>query len=65
MRHKGEWTLHDMSTDRAEQFDLKGTHPEIAEELKELWNKWAEDKGVLPRETILERKREQAAAAAS
>lgn len=58
-RYPNEWTLHNMATDRAELVDMKSEHPEIHQELLSLWEAWAQAKGVLPRATILDKKREK------
>ena len=38
----GEWSLYDLSTDRAEQHDLAEEMPERVEELAGVWNGWRE-----------------------
>ncbi len=44
----GAWQLYDMSTDRTETTDLAEKYPEITAELEGLYNKWADECGVIP-----------------
>ena len=44
----GRWKLYDMEADRLESTDLTDEYPELAEELAEQWQKWAERANVLP-----------------
>lgn len=41
-----DWELYDIDSDRSELTNLISEHPEIAEELKKEWNKWADKVGV-------------------
>jgi len=43
-----EWELYNLSQDRAESKDLIGQYPDIAKELEEKWNSWANANNVLP-----------------
>jgi len=47
-KHPGGWELYDMDNDRTEQHDLASQHPEKVDELKSLWERWAERVGVQP-----------------
>ncbi|MBD3421934.1 MAG: sulfatase-like hydrolase/transferase [Chitinivibrionales bacterium] len=44
----GSWTLHDMSIDRTEIHDLSARHPDVAHELKDMYNAWWKNKWVVP-----------------
>ncbi|MCG8310901.1 MAG: arylsulfatase [Cytophagales bacterium] len=46
--YEGPWELYDISADRTETVDLIGEQPQIAEELRLLWEKWAEENHVYP-----------------
>ncbi len=47
-KHPGGWELYDIEADRTEMHDLAAKHPEKAQELKALWEPWAERCGVQP-----------------
>ena len=47
-KHPGSWELYDMERDRTEMHDLASQHPEKVEELKSLWQRWAQRAGVQP-----------------
>jgi len=46
--HGGEWELYDLQADRTELNNLAGEHPQKAEELKGLYQSWAERCDVQP-----------------
>lgn len=48
MRGAGPWELFDIEADRAEQNDLSDEHPELFDELKQDWEKWAHRTNALP-----------------
>ncbi|MCC9602439.1 arylsulfatase [Stieleria sp. JC731] len=45
---KGQWELYNIAQDRSEQKDLSDQHPEIAKQLSEKWQAYAERANVLP-----------------
>lgn len=47
-RFPGDWELYDLATDRAEQRDVAGRHPERVREMAALYDAWARRIGVLP-----------------
>jgi arylsulfatase len=50
---KGDaWALYDLSTDRAEQFDLSAKMPEKAKELADLWQKQTDETIALAKLTL-------------
>jgi arylsulfatase A-like enzyme len=52
---KGDaWALYDLSTDRAEQFDLSAKMPEKAKELADLWQKQTDEYVALAKLTLAE-----------
>jgi arylsulfatase A-like enzyme len=52
---KGDaWALYDLSTDRAEQFDLSAKMPEKAKELADLWQKQTDETVALAKLTLSE-----------
>ena len=52
---KGDaWALYDLSTDRAEQFDLSAKMPEKAKELADLWQKQTDEYVALAKLTLSE-----------
>ena len=52
---KGDaWALYDLSTDRAEQFDLSAKMPEKAKELADLWQKQTDEHVALAKLTLAE-----------
>ena len=52
---KGDaWALYDLSTDRAEQFDLSAKMPEKAKELADLWQKQTDETIALAKLTLAE-----------
>jgi arylsulfatase A-like enzyme len=42
----GPWQLYDLSTDLSETINLSADYPEKVDELKEMWNQWAEKVGL-------------------
>ncbi|MCA9173901.1 MAG: arylsulfatase [Planctomycetales bacterium] len=46
---RGTWELFDLKSDRTEQQDLAGEHPEEAATLAKQWRQWAQAANVLPR----------------
>lgn len=46
--HRGAWELYDLEADRTEVNDLAKKHPERVAELKQRYQKWAKDAGVMP-----------------
>ncbi len=46
---KGAWELYNLKTDRTEQQDLAAEEPDLAKELEELWQAWAERCHVAPK----------------
>lgn len=52
-KYPGPWELYDMEADRTEVNDLAAGNPERVEELKALYQAWADRCGVIDRETIL------------
>ena len=49
----GNWELYDMEADRTELNDLSDNHPEIVQELKELYDAWAAKCNVAPWDEIM------------
>ncbi len=47
-KHPGGWELYDMENDRTEMHDLASEHPGKVEELKSLYERWAQRAGVQP-----------------
>ena len=43
----GDWQLYDLSTDPAELVDLSQQRPKLRVELIEIWNRYAEETGVI------------------
>jgi len=41
------WQLYDLSKDLGETTDISSTHPEILDELKLAWDKYADEVGVV------------------
>jgi arylsulfatase len=52
--HPGAWELYDIEADRTEQHDLAPGNPELAGELAEKWQRWADRVGVIPWEHMLQ-----------
>ena len=46
-RDDGEWQLYNLADDLAESNDLANDMPEKAEELRELWERYASENGVI------------------
>ena len=46
----GSWRLYNTAKDPGETADLSTEHPEILEELKTAWDRYAKDVGVVPSE---------------
>ena len=44
----GTWELYNLADDRTETYDLADTFPDKAEELKTMWEEWAQRAGVYP-----------------
>ncbi len=44
----GDWELYDMEKDRTELNDLSDEYPQLVEELRDEWERWAWRTGVLP-----------------
>jgi arylsulfatase A-like enzyme len=57
--HPGPWELYDLDNDPTELVDLAGDHPQLAAELADDWDQWAERVGVIPYEEILTLYRER------
>jgi len=49
---KDNWELYDMETDHTEMNDLAASMPEKVAEMKALYEKWAENKKVIPWEEV-------------
>jgi arylsulfatase len=47
-KHPGPWELYNLKADRTEMTDLADSHPEIAAELKDLYDQWAARSNVEP-----------------
>lgn len=47
-KHPGGWELYDIDADRTEMHDLARQNPETVQELKTLWEGWAQRCGVQP-----------------
>lgn len=47
-RHDGNWSLHDLRSDRSELYDLSGQYPQIATDLERSYAAWAERSNVRP-----------------
>ena len=62
-KYPGEWELYDMEADRTEMNDLAARHPDRVREMTELYARWAERCGVIPRERILDLMKAQGATA--
>jgi arylsulfatase len=52
-KYPGAWELYDMQLDRTEMHDLAAQHPERVRDMTELYHRWANRCGVIPREKIL------------
>ena len=52
------WELYKISDDRSEQVDLSAEHPEKMMELKQVWQRWATEVGVLTPEAFENRRQE-------
>jgi arylsulfatase A-like enzyme len=46
--YKGKWELYDLSVDRSEENNLISKYPDIAIELEQKWERWAQENNVLP-----------------
>lgn len=44
-----KWELFDLATDRTEQHDLSGDHPDKVESMQKQWRDWATSSNVLPK----------------
>ena len=47
-KYPGQWELYDLKKDRTEMHDLTGQHPEIVQELKAMYEAWAQRSQVIP-----------------
>ncbi|GGA65092.1 sulfatase [Pseudoclavibacter endophyticus] len=47
------WELYDIDVDRGETTDLIDDHPQLADDLEQAWQRWAEANSVLPWEQVL------------
>jgi arylsulfatase len=54
-KYPGPWELFDMEQDRSELNDLSAAYPERVAEMSKLYQAWADRVGVIPREVILNR----------
>lgn len=52
-KHRQDWELYDLDSDRSELDDLARQHPELTQELAEAYDEWAERAGVIPRDRVL------------
>lgn len=52
-KYPGEWELYDMETGRTELNDVASSHPEIVNELTQLYDAWAVRCGVIPWDALL------------
>jgi arylsulfatase A-like enzyme len=50
--HGKPWELYDLSTDRSEQHDLSGQHPDRVQQMASLWDAWAARAQVEPWEKV-------------
>ena len=50
--HGKPWELYDLSTDRSEQHDLSGHHPDRVQQMAALWDAWAARAQVEPWEKV-------------
>jgi arylsulfatase len=48
-RGEREWHLYDLSVDQTEMHDVIAQNTERATRMQEMWNKWANENGVLPK----------------
>jgi arylsulfatase len=48
LKHPGDWELYDIDADRTEMHDLAAKNPDRVQELKTLWDAWAQRCGVQP-----------------
>lgn len=46
VRHEGDWELYDMNTDRTETNNVSDEKEEVANELEQRWDDWAEKTGI-------------------
>ncbi|MCG3419499.1 arylsulfatase [Oceanobacillus jordanicus] len=44
-----DWELYDMENDRTELHNLRDTYPDLVEEMKKIWDEWANRTDVYPR----------------
>jgi arylsulfatase len=47
-KHPGGWELYDIEADRTEQYDLAAGYPEKVQDMKALYESWAQRAGVQP-----------------
>ena len=52
-KYQGDWELFDMVEDRTEMNDLATVHPDKVERMRDVYEKWADRCGVIPREVVL------------
>jgi arylsulfatase len=55
--YEQDWELYDLSTDRSEQHDVAGRHPDRVAAMTTAWQQWADRVGVLNREDVLTARR--------
>lgn len=55
-RYPGQWELYNLEKDRTERNNLAAAHPAKAEELKKLYEQWAQRAGVAPWDEINRKK---------
>ncbi|MVA76684.1 sulfatase-like hydrolase/transferase [Auraticoccus sp. F435] len=53
-KHGQDWELFELDADRTELHDLAADHPARVAEMAEVYQRWAERCGVIPREKVLE-----------
>jgi arylsulfatase len=57
--HPEDWELYDMAADRTELNNVATQHPDVVQELKTLYNEWANRCKVVPWQKMLEIKRQK------
>jgi len=48
LRHPERWELYDLDADRTELHDVAGEHREKVKEMAAMWERWADEVGVVP-----------------
>ena len=51
-KYPGPWELYDTEQDRTELYDLSAEHPQLVQELSELYFQWADRCSVMPWEDL-------------